>query len=100
MQQFDTFAAFYAFYLKEHSNRTCRRLHVLGSLSGIACLLAAIVTAQPLLLLAALGIGYLLAWIGHFVFERNRPATFLYPLRSFACDWLMLRDIILGRIPF
>jgi len=66
----------------------------------LALLGVALVRAQPLWLLAALLCGYGFAWVGHFFFEKNRPATFRHPLYSFAGDWVMFRDILLRRIPF
>lgn len=97
---FDRFSEFYPYYLSEHSNRTCRRLHFLGSSGALVCALLALLTFEPLWLLAALLCGYGFAWIGHFVFEKNRPATFRHPLYSFLGDWVMYRDILVGRIPF
>ena len=44
--------------------------------------------------------GYGFAWVGHFIFEKNRPATFQYPLYSFLGDWVMLKDMLTGRIRF
>ena len=98
--RFATFAEFYPFYLSEHRNRTCRRLHFAGSSLVVGCLVAWSVSGNPWWLAAAPVAGYGFAWIGHFLFERNRPATFTYPLYSFVGDWAMFRDILLGRIPF
>ena len=95
---FKTFAEFYPFYLSEHADRTCRRLHFVGSTLGLACLALAIVMRQPWWLLAGLLAGYAFAWIGHFGFEKNRPASFKRPLYSFLGDWAMYRDIWAGRI--
>ena len=95
-----SFREFYPFYLSEHRNRTCRRLHFLGSALGLACLAAAIATANAWFILLGLVLGYALAWTGHFFFEKNRPATFRYPLYSFAGDWAMFRDILMRRIEF
>jgi hypothetical protein len=97
-RRFASFAEFYPYYLSEHANRTCRRLHFAGSTVGLACLAAAIATARPGWLLAGLVAGYAFAWVGHVFFERNRPATFRYPLWSFAGDWVMYRDMLTGRI--
>jgi hypothetical protein len=97
---FTTFAAFYPFYLAEHRNRTCRRLHFLGSTLALGCLAALLLTGRPLWLLVALLCGYGCAWVGHFVFEKNRPASFQRPLYSFMGDWVMYKDIWTGRIPF
>ena len=100
MPRFASFREFYPFYLSEHANRTSRRLHFIGSCAAIACVVAAIATGRPWWLLAALVAGYAFAWIGHFFFEKNRPATFRHPFYSFAGDWVMFRDILTGRIPF
>jgi hypothetical protein len=93
-----SFREFYPFYLSEHRNRVCRRLHFAGSAVGLACLAAAIATANAWLVLLGLVLGYAFAWTGHFFFEKNRPATFRHPLYSFAGDWAMFRDILIGRI--
>ncbi len=98
--RYRSFAEFYPFYLSEHRNRTCRRLHFVGSALVLAVVAAAIATRDPVWLLAAPVAGYGFAWVGHFAFEKNRPATFQYPLYSLMGDWVMFRDILRGRIPF
>lgn len=101
MSKFQSFQAFYPYYLSEHRNRTCRRLHFIGS--GLVLALVAAVAFGPLAapwLLAVPVLGYGFAWIGHFVFEHNRPATFRYPLYSLLGDWVMFKDILTGRIRF
>ncbi len=97
-QKFDTFKAFYPYYLAEHSNLTCRRLHVVGSFLVICLLVTTALTQKWLLLLLLPVIGYGFAWIGHFFFEKNKPATFKYPLYSFIGDWVMFWQVITGRI--
>ena len=97
---FKTFREFYPFYLSEHGNRACRRLHFAGSLLVLAAIVAAVLTGNAWWLLAAPVCGYGCAWIGHFFFEHNRPATFTHPVYSFIGDWAMFRDILAGRIPF
>lgn len=97
---FSSFSEFYPFYLSEHSDVTCRRLHYLGSLLVIMVLISALVTHHFSMLIALPFIGYGFAWIGHFFFERNRPATFKYPAYSFLGDWVMLKDMLIGRIRF
>lgn len=97
---FRSFADFYPFYLQEHSNATCRRLHFLGSSVGLLCLVMLLATGRPQYLLYGLLAGYGFAWIGHFAFENNRPATFRHPLYSFVGDWVMFKDILVGRIRF
>ena len=99
-RSFTSFAQFYPFYLGEHSNRTCRRLHFIGSSLALACLAAAIGLGQPWLFLVALLCGYGFAWVGHFGFEKNRPASFKRPLYSFTGDWVMFFQLLTGRIPF
>jgi len=100
IRRYATFRAFYPFYLSEHGDRTCRRLHFAGTSLGLACLLAALVTLNPWWLLAGLVVGYAFAWVGHYFFEKNRPATFSYPLWSFIGDWVMWSEILRGRIRF
>ncbi|WP_439888914.1 Mpo1-like protein [Pseudomonas sp. MBLB4123] len=99
-QRYRSFAEFYPYYLQEHSNSVCRRLHYAGSLLVLGILGYALATQQWLWLLALPFAGYGFAWIGHFVFEKNRPATFQYPLYSFIGDWVMLKDAFTGRIRF
>lgn len=99
-KRYATFAEFYPFYLGEHSNRTCRRLHFVGTSLGLAFVLHAFSTLNFWWVLAALGSGYAFAWVGHFFFEHNRPATFTYPFYSFAGDWVMWKDHLVGKIKF
>jgi hypothetical protein len=98
MSRFASFREFYPFYLAEHSNRTSRRLHFIGSWGVLALLATAVVTSNAWWLLGALFCGYGFAWVGHFFFEKNRPATFKHPLYSFAGDWMMFKDILLGKV--
>ena len=73
---------------------------MLAGIYDIASLIAFIVTLQPWILLGAVLSGYAFAWVGHFIFEKNRPATFTYPLWSFMGDWVMWSEILRGRIRF
>lgn len=98
--QAKSFAEFYPYYLREHSNQTCRRLHFVGSSLALLCLAMLIRTGNFRFLLLGLLLGYGFAWVGHFVFEKNRPATFKRPLWSFMGDWVMFKDILIGRIKF
>jgi len=95
-----SFSEFYPLYLSEHRNRTSRRLHFIGSTLVIVCVLMLLATGRMQYLLYGLLCGYGFAWIGHFGFEKNKPASFKRPLYSFMGDWVMYRDIWLGRIPF
>ncbi len=95
-----TFKEFYPFYLGEHSNRTCRRLHFVGTSLGLGFLLLALLTLNFGWLLAGLVQGYAWAWVGHYFFEHNRPATFKYPRWSFIGDWVMWKEMLTGKIKF
>src|SRR5688500_11150298 len=96
--RFASFAEFYPFYLAEHRNAACRKLHFAGSTLVLVLLVALLVTMDPWLLLAIPIAGYGFAWIGHFAFEKNRPATFKYPLYSLIGDWLMYWQLLTGKI--
>lgn len=98
--KYSSFREFYPFYLSEHADRTCRRLHFAGTSLGLVFLAAALVTLDFRWLLAGLVCGYAFAWVGHFFFEHNRPATFSYPFYSFAGDWVMWSQILRGKIRF
>lgn len=100
IKQFNSFAEFYPYYLSEHANSTCRRLHFIGTTLVIFILTMTIAKGAWLLLLALPLAGYSFAWIGHFFFEKNRPATFQHPLYSLLGDFVMYRDMILGRVAF
>jgi hypothetical protein len=100
MQTFNSFRDFYPFYLGEHRNPVCRRLHFVGSTLVLIVLAVMFATRNPYWLFAALFCGYGFAWIGHFFFEHNRPATFKHPLYSFIGDWVMYTQILTGKIKF
>lgn len=100
MSQFASFSEFYPFYLAEHSHRVCRRLHFVGSSLVIGCVVMLIRSGDPWWLLYALLCGYGFAWVGHFFFEKNKPATFKYPFYSFAGDWVMYKEMLTGKISF
>ena len=95
-----TFADFYPFYLSEHSNRVSRRLHFAGTSIALVLLVAALLTQIWWLIAVAVVQGYAFAWVGHFFFEHNRPATFKYPGFSFVGDWRLWWEILTGKIPF
>lgn len=97
---FRSFEEFYPFYLGEHADRTSRRLHVIGTSAGLLQLAVALGTGKPWLLLTGLLTGYSFAWVGHFFFEMNTPATFKHPLYSLRGDFTMARDVFTGRIPW
>lgn len=96
--RYDTFAQFYPWYLTQHDSRPCRRAHFLGTSAAIAAIVQCAVSGNPWWLLAALASGYGGAWIGHFFFEKNRPATFGYPWYSFRADWVMYWQMLTGKL--
>jgi hypothetical protein len=95
---FQSFAEFYPYYLQEHGNPTCRRLHFVGTFIVLSIIAAVLAGASVWLLLALPVVGYGFAWVGHYVFEKNRPATFKYPFYSLAGDFVMFKDMLTGRI--
>lgn len=97
---FGSFSEFYPFYLSEHANRTCRRLHFVGTSLVILIAISAIASGRYGLLWLLPVVGYGFAWVGHFYFEKNRPATFRYPRYSLIGDFVMYKDIWSGKIRF
>jgi hypothetical protein len=98
-ERFTTFGAFYPFYLSEHQNSVSRRLHVIGTtLVIVALVLGALANSR--FFIAAPLIGYGFAWVGHFFFEKNRPATFRYPLYSLMGDFRLWGEVVTGRRGF
>tara|TARA_Y100000034_G_scaffold91282_1_gene110104 strand:- start:12 stop:302 length:291 start_codon:yes stop_codon:yes gene_type:complete len=92
------FKEYYQHYLTLHQNRWCRRLHVVGQIATIVFVVVCVAYSLWPLLLATPFIVYPFAWTGHYVFEKNEPAAFSNPLWAKACDWVMLKDIIIGKI--
>jgi hypothetical protein len=96
-ERYRTYEEFWPFYVSQHRNATCRRLHFVGTTLVFTAVAFALVSS-PWWLLAAPLAGYGFAWVGHFFFERNRPATFLYPLWSLRGDFRMYRLILTGKM--
>ncbi len=99
-KRYENFKAFYPFYLSQHQNITCRRLHFVGSTLIIIMLCYILINSSWLLLWTIPLLGYGFAWIGHFFFEKNKPATFSYPWYSLLGDWVMYKDMLIGKIKF
>ncbi len=91
---------FYPYYLTEHLNGTCRVLHFIGTSLVITDLIWALSTSNYWALWLIPVIGYGFAWVGHFFFEKNKPATFQYPFYSLASDFIMFKDLLIGKEPF
>jgi hypothetical protein len=94
--RYTSFAAFYPFYVSEHANPISRRLHVIGTSLLLIAVLASVLVAWRFILAAPV-IGYGFAWVGHFFFEKNRPATFKYPLFSLMGDFRLWFETVTGR---
>jgi len=97
---FHSFRDFYPFYLSEHANRTSRRLHFTGTSCALVLLLAGSLSGRWWLIAAALLQGYGFAWVGHFFFEHNKPATFKHPWLSLMGDWRLWWEILTRKMPF
>jgi hypothetical protein len=95
---FGSFREFYPYYLGEHRNRTSRRLHVTGTLLAVLAALLAVAGRRWTLLVAVPLAGYGLAWVGHFFFECNSPATLRHPIYSLRGDFRMAYEVLTGRI--
>ena len=96
--QIKDYHLFYRFYLTEHRNIMSRRLHVAGSSIGLYFFSKAILKRKPRYFIYGLVSGYACAWVGHFVFEKNKPASFKQPLYSFISDWRMFSDVLRGNL--
>jgi hypothetical protein len=98
MHKFSSFRQFYPYYLSEHRHPVCRSLHYIGSTLVLALMVFVLWSQQWRYLWLLPVIGYGFAWLGHFLFEHNKPATFQYPLYSLAADWVMLKDFLTGQL--
>ncbi|HEY6802110.1 MAG TPA: DUF962 domain-containing protein [Pyrinomonadaceae bacterium] len=97
-ERYKSFSEFWPFYVSEHSRPGTRLLHLLGTLSGLSVMVYFIAVGRWYLFLLGLVPGYAFAWFAHFVIEKNRPATFKYPLWSFMGDYKMIAMMLTGQI--
>jgi hypothetical protein len=97
-ERYTSFAEFYPYYLTQHADRICRRTHFIGSTLALMCLGMAVTSGRAWWVVLALVCGYGGAWIGHFVFEKNKPASFDQPLYSFRADWVMYWQMLTGKL--
>jgi len=93
-----TFEEFWPHYVRAHSNKLNRTLHVVGTSLALACIVAAILKRRPRLFLLAPVVGYGFAWCGHFFVEKNIPATFSHPLFSLRADALLFWKTVCGEM--
>lgn len=98
-KKYTSLKEFYPFYLSEHQNPNCRALHFVGTGLVIISFITFLVTLNWIYLAIIPVLGYGFAWVGHFFFEKNKPATFQYPGYSLASDFIMFFDIIRGKEP-
>ncbi|MFM8269018.1 MAG: Mpo1-like protein [Pseudomonadota bacterium] len=95
---FTSFQEFWPFYLSQHQHPQCRLFHFLGTTVAVTLVAVTVLTRSFSWLFLALVLGYGFAWVGHFAFEKNQPATFRYPLYSFVGDWKMFWMMLTGKI--
>jgi hypothetical protein len=96
-KKYQSLKEFYPFYLSEHQNATSRRLHFIGTGLVISLFVFGLISGIVKLLWLLPIVGYGFAWVGHFFFEKNKPATFQYPFYSLASDFILFWDILTGK---
>jgi hypothetical protein len=97
-KKYKTFWSFYPYYLTEHADGKNRILHFTGTLLLIFALVAGLITGKWFFFALVPVLGYGFAWVGHYFIEKNKPATFTYPLYSLASDFVMFWHILTGQI--
>lgn len=97
-KKFSNFSEFYPYYLSQHSNTICRKLHFIGVFSSLTAIIILVLTFKWMYIPLTPLIGYAFGWTGHFLFEKNKPATLDYPIYSFLGDIRMTRDLAVGKI--
>lgn len=100
MERIKTYGEFYNFYLSEHRNKTCRILHFIGTFLVFVMAFLAVFSGLSYLWILVPVMGYGFAWVGHYFFEKNQPATFKYPIWSLVSDFKMFFQLLVGRISF
>ena len=97
-KKYKSFKAFYPYYLSEHSSKTNRTLHFCGTALLILVFIFGLINQNYKWFIAIPFLGYGFAWVGHFFIEKNKPATFTYPLYSLGADFVMFWHMISGQI--
>lgn len=98
--RYQSLKEFYPFYLQEHQHPICRILHFVGTALLFIILFVGIYTGNYAWLVAIPFVGYGFAWVGHFFFEKNKPATFQYPAYSLISDFKLFFDLLVGKETF
>jgi hypothetical protein len=99
-KKYQSLKEFYPYYLSEHQNPTSRLLHFVGTGLVLVVLVLAIALENYSWLAGIPVLGYGFAWVGHYFFEKNKPATFTYPFYSLASDFLLFFDLLRGKEKF
>lgn len=99
-QDFASLKEFYPYYLSLHKKRGTRLMHAIGLSMALVCVGAFFAIWNPWLILMGIVLGYVPAWLSHFLIEKNRPATFAYPFYSIVSDFMMYKDILDGGLAF
>ncbi len=97
-EKIKTYAEFWDFYVAEHSQPMTRLFHFAGTSLSLVLLVWILRTGNLLYLPLCLVVGYAFAWFSHFVIEKNKPATFKYPLWSFISDYKMIFFMLTGKM--
>ena len=97
-KEIETYREFWPYYLREHRQRNTRVLHYIGTTLAISSLVGLVITGDLWFLPVAIVSGYLFAWLGHFAVEKNRPATFTYPVWSLLSDFRMYFLALFGKL--
>ena len=95
-KRYTNFKDFYPYYLSEHSHKTTKLLHFIGTSISLYFLFNFFRTFDFVYIILSLLSGYGFAWVSHFFIEKNKPATFKYPFYCFFGDHLMFIEIIMG----
>ena len=96
--EFRSYDEFFSFYLEQHADPANRRMHAVGTVLGVVVIVVAFATRHPWYALLWIPVGYGFAFAGHFLLEKNKPATFGHPFWSFISDFRMLALMFTGRL--
>lgn len=99
-KRYTSIREFYPYYLSEHQNPTSRILHFIGTGLVIAIVISSLVISKYYWIFTIPLVGYGFAWVGHFFFEKNKPATFKYPFYSLGSDFILFYDLLTGKQKF